>query len=107
VPIGIYSSGSVLAQQCLFRTTPAGDLTPFIKWWFDTGVGGKREAASYARIAEQMGLAPAAVAFVSDIVAELDAARAAGMRTLLSMRPGNAPQPTSDHTAVATFDEIV
>src|SRR3954468_1670478 len=42
----IYSSGSVLAQQLLFRYSEHGDLTPLISAHFDTGVGGKREAAS-------------------------------------------------------------
>lgn len=106
VPIAIYSSGSVLAQQLLFRTTPAGDLTKYISSYFDTAVGAKRDAGSYARIAERVGLAPDAITFVSDVVAELDAARSAGMHTLLSLRPGNPPQATNDHPAVATFDAV-
>jgi enolase-phosphatase E1 len=106
IPIGIYSSGSVLAQQWLFRTCPAGDLTTFIRWYFDTGVGAKRESASYTRIAERVGLTPAAITFVSDVSAELDAAREAGMRTVMSLRPGNAPQPPHDHRVIKSFDEI-
>src|SRR5216683_6735685 len=39
--ICIYSSGSVLAQQNLFRTTPSGDLTTYISAFFDTRVGAK------------------------------------------------------------------
>ena len=105
-PIGIYSSGSILAQQWLFRTCPDGDLTPFIRWYFDTAVGAKRERGSYSRIAALAGLAPSAVTFVSDIVAELDAARAAGMQTILSIRRGNAPQPLNDHRAITSFDEL-
>ena len=106
VPIGIYSSGSVLAQQWLFRTTPAGDLTRFISSFFDTAVGGKRDAESYTRIAERVGLAPQAITFVSDVVAELDAARRAGMRTILSLRPGNSPQPLNDHQSISSLDEM-
>ena len=105
-PIGIYSSGSVLAQQWLFRTCPGGDLTPFIRWYFDTAVGAKRESGSYARIAAHAGVAPSAITFISDVVAELDAARGAGMQTILSTRPGNAPQPPNDHRAIASFDEL-
>ena len=56
---------------------------------FDTTTGPKREAASYAAIAADMGLAPRQVLFVSDVGAELDAARAAGMATALAVRPGN------------------
>jgi enolase-phosphatase E1 len=106
IPIGIYSSGSVLAQQWLFRTTASGDLTPFIRWYFDTAVGPKRDPASYARIAQAAELFPADITFVSDISAELDAARDAGMRTILSVRPGNAPQPQNDHRAIASFDNL-
>jgi enolase-phosphatase E1 len=105
-PIGIFSSGSVLAQRLLFRHSSAGDLTPFISWYFDTLVGAKRESASYARIASSVALGPGVITFVSDIVPELDAAREAGMETILSLRPGNSPQPPNDHRAIRTFDEI-
>ena len=95
VGVGIYSSGSVLAQQLLFRHSSAGDLTPLLRWHFDTAVGPKVEAASYARIANAIGLAPSSILFVSDVVAELDAARAAGLRTILCLRPGNVAQPAA------------
>ena len=90
--ISIFSSGSVLAQQLLFAHTEAGDLTRFIDSYFDTNVGKKGEAESYRRIAEMMKLPVRRYLFVSDVVAELDAANEAGMKTLLSIRPGNAPQ---------------
>jgi enolase-phosphatase E1 len=105
-PIGLYSSGSVLAQQWLFRTLPSGDLTSYIRWYFDTAVGGKREPSSYARIAESVHLRPTEITFVSDVTAELDAAWMAGMRTVLSVRPGNAPQPQTDHRTIASFDDL-
>ena len=90
----------------LFRTLAGGDLTPCIRWYFDTAVGGKREPASYARIAETVHLAPSAITFVSDITAELDAAGLAGMRTVLSVRPGNAPQPQNVHRTITSLDEL-
>ena len=105
-PIAIFSSGSVLAQQWLFRRSSAGDLTPFISQYFDTEVGPKRDPASYARIAATVALPPSSITFVSDVVAELDAARAAGMQTIMSLRPGNHPQPPHDHRVVHSFDEI-
>jgi len=105
-PIAIFSSGSVLAQQWLFRRSSAGDLTPFISQYFDTGVGPKRDPASYARIAATVALPPSSITFVSDVAAELDAARAAGMQTIMSLRPGNHPQPPHDHRVVHSFDEI-
>jgi len=104
--IAIYSSGSVLAQQWLFRRSSAGDLTPFISRYFDTGVGPKRDPGSYTRIASAVALPPARITFVSDVVAELDAAAAAGMQTIMSLRPGNHPQPAHDHRVVHSFDEI-
>jgi enolase-phosphatase E1 len=104
--IAIYSSGSVLAQQWLFRRSSAGDLTPFISRYFDTGVGPKRDSSSYARIAQQVALPPHEITFVSDVAAELDAAAAARMQTIMSLRPGNHPQPPHDHRIVHSFDEI-
>jgi enolase-phosphatase E1 len=106
IPAGIFSSGSVLAQRLLFGRSSAGDLTRFLKWHFDTGVGAKGEPESYTRIASTVGSPPEAILFVSDIVRELDAARAAGMQTMLAERPGNAVPPKHDHPVVRSFDEI-
>lgn len=106
VPVAIYSSGSVLAQQWLFRTTAAGDLTPFISHHFDTSVGPKSDPGSYLRIAEAVNLEPGAITFVSDVVSELHAARMAGLLTILSARKGNPRQPAHTHRAVKSFDEI-
>jgi enolase-phosphatase E1 len=104
--VGIYSSGSVLAQQWLFRRSTAGDLTPLLAWHFDTAVGAKQDPASYARIAADVNLTPDEILFVSDVAAELDAAREAGMRTAMSVRPGNPPQPEHGHPAVTSFDQL-
>ena len=105
--IGIFSSGSVLAQQLLFRHSSAGDLTPFLSRYFDTTTGPKTAPQSYARIAEEWGVPAGAMLFVSDSLPELDAARAAGMQTRLAERPGNAPPPVAHgHPVVRTFDEL-
>ena len=105
--INIFSSGSVLAQQLLFAHTDAGDLTKFIDNYFDTNVGKKGEAESYRRIAEALKLRANEVLFISDVVAELDAATEAGMSTLLLIRPGNPPQNNNDrYRTIHTFDEI-
>jgi len=105
--VSIFSSGSVLAQQLLFAHTEAGDLTPFINHYFDTGVGKKGEAESYRRIAETIELAPSEILFVSDVVAELAAAREAGMKTALSLRPGNQPQESAaEYRQINNFDEL-
>jgi enolase-phosphatase E1 len=105
--IAIFSSGSVLAQQLLFAHTEAGDLTRFIDEYFDTKIGKKGDEESYRRIAEALNLAPRDILFISDVVAELDAANAAGVRPLLSVRPGNTPQRNADRfRSITRFDEI-
>jgi enolase-phosphatase E1 len=102
--IGIFSSGSVLAQQLLFAHTDAGDLTGFIDDYFDTNVGKKGDAESYRKIAAAMDLEPSEILFISDVVAELEAAQESGMKTLLSIRPGNAPQEWPQMTI--SFDSV-
>lgn len=102
VPVGIFSSGSVLAQQLLFGHSSAGDLTPFLQWYFDTRVGPKVEPESYRTIAQTIGVSGESILFVSDVTRELTAARAAGMQVRLSLRPGNAPQPDADEFEVTT-----
>jgi enolase-phosphatase E1 len=105
--VAIYSSGSVLAQRRLFESTPHGDLMPLVDRLFDTAVGAKIESASYARIAAALGHAPADILFVSDVAAELIAARRSGMAVVLCVREGNQPQPRAgEFEAVRSFDEI-
>lgn len=106
--IAIYSSGSVLAQKLIFEYSNFGDLTRYISDYFDTSTGHKRETESYVKIAHALNHPPKRVAFVSDVTAELDAAKTAGYETFLSIREGNAPvQNKSKHRAVHSFDEIL
>jgi enolase-phosphatase E1 len=106
VRLGIFSSGAVLAQRRLFRCSSAGDLSPFLHWYFDTHTGAKQDPESYRRIAEEVGELPPDILFVSDMAGELDAARTAGLGTVMTVRPGNLPQPPHDHRLVTSFDEI-
>ena len=79
-----------------------------IRGYFDTTVGAKAEADSYRHIAAHLELPPEEIVFISDVIAELDAAHAAGLQGLLSVRPGNRPQPPSDlFKAIRTFTELV
>jgi enolase-phosphatase E1 len=103
--VAIFSSGSVLAQRLLFSCSEAGDLTPFLRDYFDTTTGAKSDPESYRRIAARLGQAPAAVLFLSDVTAELDAARGAGMTTALCVRAGEAP--ATDNPVVRSFDEVL
>jgi enolase-phosphatase E1 len=107
VKTAIYSSGSVLAQRLLFGTTAFGDLTPLLAGFFDISSGVKTSSESYERIAAALDCSTGEMLFVSDVMAELDAARAAGCDALLCIRPGNVPihiQPIQ--RAVHSFDEI-
>jgi enolase-phosphatase E1 len=104
IDIAIFSSGSVQAQRSLFRNSIAGDLTRFIKAYFDTTTGPKREPESYTRIAAALERSPSEVLFVSDIAAELDAAQAAGMQTALCVR--GSGEVLGMHPVIHEFDEI-
>jgi len=104
--IGVFSSGSVLAQKLLFGHTEVGDVTRFIDAYFDTTTGSKMSIDSYRQIASALHLLPSEVLFISDVIGELDAARLAGMNTLLCARPGNPPQPTGNHKVIQSFGEI-
>lgn len=101
----VYSSGSVAAQKLLFGHSESGDLTPLFDGYFDTHVGGKRESASYVHILREIGRDGDEVVFLSDIVAELDAAREAGLHTFLLERSGPIDE-RNGHAAVADFDAI-
>jgi enolase-phosphatase E1 len=99
--LNVYSSGSAAAQKLLFGHSLAGDLTPLFEGYFDTAVGAKTEAESYARIAAALGLDAWAILFLSDTAAEIAAARAAGMQTIRVVRD-NVPEAGE----VASFEEI-
>lgn len=106
VPLYVYSSGSVQAQKLFFRHSEAGDLTPLFSGYFDTRVGAKSDSASYRSIAGQVHVPAASLLFLSDSTSELDAAAAAGLRTILLCRHGSLPAPAR-HTVARTFDEII
>ena len=98
-PLAVYSSGSVPAQHLFFGYSDAGDLRPLFSAFFDTAVGGKRQAASYANIAGQLRREPGDIVFLSDVVEELDTARDAGLRTVLVDRREDYPEPRTGEAA--------
>jgi len=102
----VYSSGSVPAQKLFFQYSEAGDLTPLFAGYFDTETGPKRDASSYERIVEAVGERPEHVLFLSDIVEELDAAKAAGLQTGWLVRPPLPMPAQPGHPAYADFDAI-
>jgi enolase-phosphatase E1 len=106
VPLYVFSSGSVQAQKLLFGHSDAGDLTPLFAGFYDTRVGAKREPSAYTAIAGDIDVPPGDILFLSDIEAELDAARAAGWQTLWLVREG-ALDANAGHRQVRDFDAIV
>jgi enolase-phosphatase E1 len=107
IALYVYSSGSIVAQKVLFAHTAFGDLTPLFRDYFDTTIGSKREAASYVAIAKATGFAPGDMLFLSDVDAELDAAREAGMQTVRLLRPADTPPgATTMHPAFADFTAL-
>ena len=103
INLGVFSSGSVPAQKLIFGYSIAGDLTPYFSYYFDTNTGGKREAATYAKIAKELNLDPSEILFLSDIEEELLAADSSGYQTVQLARDG---MPPSWKQFVTSFDEI-
>jgi enolase-phosphatase E1 len=102
----VYSSGSVPAQKLFFHHIEAGDLSALFAGYFDTETGPKRETESYRRIAEAIDEQPRHILFLSDIVEELDAARAAGFHTGWLVRaPQDLPE-SPRHPVYRDFDAI-
>jgi enolase-phosphatase E1 len=90
IDIRIYSSGSVVAQKLFFGHTPLGDLKRFFHGFYDTTVGGKRDAKSYQKIAHEFGVDAKSIVFFSDNVLEIEAANESGLTAITVVRPGNA-----------------
>lgn len=105
VQLSVYSSGSEAAQKLLFGYSEAGDLTPLFDHFFDTRIGGKREAASYEHIKQALHLPGEQILFLSDIVQELDAAAAAGVKTIALDRQCIG-EGFGAHPVVNNFDQI-
>jgi enolase-phosphatase E1 len=106
--VRIYSSGSIAAQKLFFGHTLYGNLLPQFSGHYDTTSGAKQESSSYQRIAADMNIEPADILFLSDVVAELDAARQAGFHTTLVLRPGNHPLESSEHghPEIRSFEQV-
>jgi enolase-phosphatase E1 len=104
ISIAIFSSGSVAAQKLLFKYSTSGDLSAFFKAHFDTNTGMKRDASTYAKIADLLRNSPSKVLFLSNIKEELEAASFAGMHTVQLLRPGTAKG--WDYTA-QDFSQII
>ncbi len=94
VDMRIYSSGSILAQKLFFGHTTQGDLTGFFRAHYDTTSGSKKEASSYLAIAHDIGVSPEQIVFFTDVLAEIQAAREAGLQVVACVRSNNVPLPS-------------
>ena len=105
--IRIYSSGSILAQTMFFKHTVLGDLSSFFSAHYDTTIGGKKESASYTKIAADSQFEPSEIVFVTDIYEELVAAQQAGLQVVASVRPNNVPLSTKfTGLAINSFSQL-
>ncbi len=104
LPLYIYSSGSVAAQKLFFGHTHDGDLLALFSGFFDTTAGGKLDSASYRKIADQIGFEPGSICFISDVVGELDAARDAGLQTLLR---DDSRGEANGHPVIRGFEQVI
>lgn len=107
--VRIYSSGSIAAQKLFFgHVAGEGNCLALLSGHYDTSIGGKKESASYRRVAQDWGLAREEILFVSDIAGELQAAQEAGLQVCASIRPGNAELPASlDVPRITSFAQII
>ncbi len=101
-----YSSGSVQAQQLLFRFNAYGDLTTLFTGYFDTRVGHKQESSSYEVITSEVNERAGDILFLSDSLEELKAAHAAGMQTRHVVRGIQLLDTMAAHPQVKDFDAI-
>ena len=105
--VRIFSSGSIAAQKLFFGHTVVGNILHLFRGHYDTTTGPKKEASSYQAIAKDFGLPPAQILFLSDVLDELEAARAAGLQTGLCKRPGNAEVAVGHgHPEITSFDQM-
>jgi len=104
--LAVYSSGSVAAQQLLYRHSQDGNLEGLFSHWFDTRIGSKQAPASYGAIAAALQLEPAEILFVSDAIGEIEAAHGIGMAVRFSDRQGNPGRDPGPFNAIQSLAEI-
>ncbi|ALA23990.1 haloacid dehalogenase [Piscirickettsia salmonis] len=105
IPVYVYSSGSVKAQKLLFSYSDFGDILELFSGFYDTKIGGKKEMKSYQNIIEELNIQAENVLFLSDIAAELDAAKQAGLKTCQLVRDNQ--KPSKHHPWVNNFNKFI
>ncbi|NHO33229.1 acireductone synthase [Acetobacter fallax] len=104
--LAVYSSGSAAAQRLIYGHTTSGDLTSLFSAFLDLEMGGKKEAGSYRNILATQGWKPGTVLFVSDVIAELDAADAAGLLTCQMVRAEDGTVPGDVHPVAHNMTDV-
>ncbi|WP_308721221.1 acireductone synthase [Komagataeibacter xylinus] len=104
--LAVYSSGSVAAQKLIYGHTTEGDLSSVFVGFYDLQMGGKRDAESYRRILDAARWQAGDVLFLSDVVAELDAAAQAGLRTCQIVHAQDGTQPGTTHPVAGSLAEV-
>jgi enolase-phosphatase E1 len=106
VRLFVYSSGSEAAQRLIFGHAEAGDFAGLFQGFFDTRVGPKRVARSYADICRGANVSGAEMLFLSDVEAELDAAAEAGLMTCQLVRAADGTVASARHKVAGDFGEV-
>ena len=106
IKLYVYSSGSVEAQKLLLAHSDQGNLLPLFSGHFDTHTGPKREAESYRRIAAAIGEEAGECLFLSDIAAELSAAKGAGWNVCQLVREQDGTVADERYAGCGSFAEI-
>jgi enolase-phosphatase E1 len=103
--VALYSFGASPApvQRDWLRHGPYPEVEQRLTGLFDTRIGGRRDAGSYRRLADEIGIAPEAILLLSVRGEELDAAHQAWLQTA---RPFADPS-TSDHHALRSLDSLI
>jgi 2,3-diketo-5-methylthio-1-phosphopentane phosphatase len=104
--VSIYASRNAPAQREFFGHTEYGNLIDYFAGFFDSSTGPMTDPASYGRIARRLGIKEPDIVFVSDVLAELDAAGRAGLQTLTLTRPGNVSKNGLPHQSVPSFYDV-
>lgn len=113
IKMGIYSSGSIEAQKLFLKHTIYGDILFLFSNHFDLSTGPKKQMQSYQSISKQLNrelvsnpniepnidsiLETKQILFLSDVEAELDAAREANFLTGQIVREGTVASTRHKH----------
>lgn len=108
IPIFTFSSATIKAQQLFFGYSGAGDIRYLFSDYFDASQDAKRNSTAYQVITENIAIDASETLFISDSLAELDAAKEAGFQTCLIARGDSEPSGNSSnsHLSVRSFNEI-